>query len=66
MSLLIPGRTAPSKEIDIYLRPLVGGLKELWEEGVQTFDSEINEYFQLHAALVWTIKYFHAYRNLSG
>ena len=29
MSLLIPGRKAPGKDIDIYLQPLIEELKEL-------------------------------------
>ena len=28
----------PGNEIDIYLKPLVDELKELWEEGVETYD----------------------------
>ncbi|VVA36904.1 PREDICTED: transposon, partial [Prunus dulcis] len=32
MTLVIPGPKAPSKDIDVYLRPLVDELKELWEQ----------------------------------
>ncbi|XXG53134.1 hypothetical protein AAC387_Pa03g1281 [Persea americana] len=39
MSLLILGPQAPGKEIDVYLRPLVDELKELWEIGVMTYDA---------------------------
>ena len=37
MALLIPGHPAPSKDIDVYLQPLIDELKELWGKGVQTF-----------------------------
>jgi hypothetical protein len=66
LSLIIPGRTAPGNDIDVYLRPLVDDLHELWNEGVTTYDSSTKETFQLHAALLWTINDFPAYANLSG
>ena len=34
LSLLIPSPHQPGNEIDIYLKPLVDELKELWVEGV--------------------------------
>ena len=34
MSLLILGRNSPGKDIDVYLRPLIDELKDLWEIGV--------------------------------
>ncbi|KAH0696315.1 hypothetical protein KY289_013797 [Solanum tuberosum] len=66
MSLLIPGPQAPGKDIDVYLRPLVDELKELWSDGVETFDSSTGECFKMHAAVLWTINDFPAYANLSG
>ena len=39
MSLLIPGPQAPGKDIDVYLRPFINELKELWSDGVETFDA---------------------------
>ena len=66
MSLLIPGPKAPGNDIDIYLEPLIDELKELWEIGVDTYDSYANEIFKLHVALLWTINDFSAYGNLSG
>ncbi|XP_058006753.1 uncharacterized protein LOC131182124 [Hevea brasiliensis] len=64
--MLIPGKDSPGNDIDVYLRPLIDELKELWENGVETFDSYSNENFQLHAALLWTINDFPAYGMLSG
>ncbi|CAN6561755.1 unnamed protein product [Malus baccata var. baccata] len=34
LSLLIPGRHSPGKEIDVYMRPLIDELNKLWEDGV--------------------------------
>ena len=66
LSLLIPGRKAPGNKIDVYLRPLVDDLKELWNEGIKTYDTSKQHSFKLHAALLWTINDFPAYANLSG
>ncbi|XP_042944837.1 uncharacterized protein LOC122278720 [Carya illinoinensis] len=66
MTLLIPGPRAPRNEIDVYLRPLIDELKQLWEEGVDTFDALVSQTFRLHVALLWTINDFPAYANLSG
>ncbi|XP_056688291.1 uncharacterized protein [Spinacia oleracea] len=66
LSLLIPGKSAPGINIDVYLKPLVEELKQLWEFGAKTYDASKNEYFDMHAALLWTINDFPAYANLSG
>ncbi|XP_024023057.1 uncharacterized protein LOC112092090 [Morus notabilis] len=66
MSTLIPGRKAPGKDIDIYLRPLIDELKELWENGVRTYDVVEKKQFTLRAAILWTINDFPAYGTLSG
>jgi hypothetical protein len=36
MLMLIPGPRSPGMNIDVYLRPLVDELKELWVKGVET------------------------------
>jgi hypothetical protein len=41
-------------------------LKELWNEGVSTYDALTKETFQLRAALIWTMNDFPVYANLSG
>eukprot|EP00268_Persea_americana_P004200 TRINITY_DN11326_c0_g1_i4.p1 TRINITY_DN11326_c0_g1~~TRINITY_DN11326_c0_g1_i4.p1 ORF type:complete len:166 (-),score=17.40 TRINITY_DN11326_c0_g1_i4:1313-1810(-) len=66
MSLLIPGPKAFGNDIDVYLVPLIDELKELWENGIETFDIVIRKKFNLYAALLWTINDFPAYGNLSG
>lgn len=58
MSLLIPGRSSPGRDIDVYLRLLIDELEELWEDGVQTYSSSNGETFQMHAAIMWTITAF--------
>ena len=66
MSLLIPGPKAPGKEIDIYLKPLVDELHDLWVNGLLTYDYASKTNFNMRAALMWTINDFPAYGNLSG
>ncbi|XP_019435866.1 PREDICTED: uncharacterized protein LOC109342310 [Lupinus angustifolius] len=56
----------PGNNIDVYLRPLVEELKELWNDGVETFDSSSNETFRMRAALMWTISDFPSLGILSG
>ena len=66
LSLLIPGPHALGRDIDVYLCPLVEELKDLWHEGVETFDMSTGENFHLYACILWTINVFPAYGNLSG
>ena len=66
LSLLIPGPKAPGNDIDVYLDPLIDELQELWDVGVETYDSYTTCNFKLRAALLWTINDFPAYANLSG
>ncbi|XP_075101708.1 uncharacterized protein LOC142177141 [Nicotiana tabacum] len=53
-------------DIDVYLRPLIEELKELWETGIDTFDAETNQTFRMCAALMWTVSDFPALAMLSG
>ncbi|XP_038716536.1 uncharacterized protein LOC120009878 [Tripterygium wilfordii] len=66
MSLLIPGKESPGNNIDVYLQPLIDELKELWDVGIKTYDASKCAYFQMRAALLWTINDFPAYAMLSG
>ncbi|CAN6676733.1 unnamed protein product [Malus baccata var. baccata] len=66
LSILIDGPHGPGNKIDVYLQPLIDELKELWQEGVLTYDASMNQMFKLHATLLWTINDFPAYGNLSG
>ncbi|CAA2999580.1 Hypothetical predicted protein [Olea europaea subsp. europaea] len=55
LTLLISGKHEPSKDIDVYLFPLIDELKELWEIGVHTYDKATDSIFNLHATVLWTI-----------
>jgi hypothetical protein len=66
LSMLIPGPKSPRMDIDVYLRPLILELKELWEKGVPTWDVQTRKNFKLHALLLWTINDFPAYAMFSG
>ena len=63
--LLIPGSHQPGNEIDIYLKLLVDELKELWEVGVETYDTYNKEHFQMRATLFWTIHDYPGFGNVS-
>ncbi|WVZ02274.1 hypothetical protein V8G54_023080 [Vigna mungo] len=66
LSMIIPGKQMPGNNIDVYLQPLVDELRELWNDGVDTFDSSLNETFRMRAALMWTISDFLGLGILSG
>ena len=66
LSLFIPGPQALGRDIDVYMQPLIDELKELWEDGVLTYDASTELSFQMHAAVMWTIDDFLAYGNLAG
>ncbi|WVZ18489.1 hypothetical protein V8G54_005811 [Vigna mungo] len=66
LSMIIPGKQMPGNSIDVYLQPLVDELRELWNDGVETFDSSLNETFRMRAALMWTISDFPGLGILSG
>ncbi|VVA32238.1 PREDICTED: transposase [Prunus dulcis] len=65
MTLLILGPKAPGKDIDVYLRPLIDELQELWE-GIPTYDKFTDSGFKMRATVIWTINDFPAHGNLSG
>lgn len=52
LTVLIPGDKSPTKDINVYLRPLVDKLKLLWETGVQTYDKSIDKNFFDEGSLV--------------
>ncbi|XP_021833402.1 uncharacterized protein LOC110773205 [Prunus avium] len=43
----------PGRSIDVYLRPLVDELKDLWTNGVRTYDKSTGKMFDLRAAVMW-------------
>ncbi|CAL9011007.1 unnamed protein product [Prunus brigantina] len=56
----------PGRSIDVYLRPLVDDLKDLWTNGVRTYDKATGKMFTLRAAVMWTVNDFPAYAMVSG
>ncbi|XP_019261871.1 PREDICTED: uncharacterized protein LOC109239741 [Nicotiana attenuata] len=59
LSMIIPGPSSPGNDIDVYLRPLIEELKELWETGIDTFDAETNKTFRMRATLMWIVTFQH-------
>ncbi|CAA7022586.1 unnamed protein product [Microthlaspi erraticum] len=66
LTMLIPGPTAPSNNIDVYLKPLIEDLKDLWNEGMVVYDSFKKESFTLRAMLLWSITDYPALGTLAG
>nr|XP_017225037.1 PREDICTED: uncharacterized protein LOC108201255 [Daucus carota subsp. sativus] len=66
MPLLIPGPSDPTKDLHVYLRPLIDELKLLWHTGVETYDRFSRTNFMMKATLMWTISDFPALAMLSG
>ena len=50
----------------MYLRPLIDELKELWENGIPTFDRHSKTSFRMRAVVMWTISDFPGYGMLSS
>ncbi|XP_057482036.1 uncharacterized protein LOC130768967 [Actinidia eriantha] len=66
LTLLVPGEKQPGIDIDVYMRPMVDELKELWQTGALTYDAFGRECFQMRAALSWTIHDWPAFGDISG
>nr|GEZ24720.1 reverse transcriptase domain-containing protein [Tanacetum cinerariifolium] len=50
LTLLIPGPKSPGKDIDVYLRPLIDDLKDLWAKlSVETIDVATRQKFNMRA-----------------
>ena len=67
MPVLIQGPKRPGNDIDVYLRPLVEELLQLWNgNSVRTWDEHRQEEFNLKVLLFVTINDWPALSNLSG
>src|SRR4051812_34749785 len=67
MPVLIQGPSQPGNDIDVYLRPLVEELLQLWrEEGVPVWDEHEQKEFNLRALLFVTINDWPTLSNISG
>ncbi|KAL5717109.1 hypothetical protein ACHQM5_010180 [Ranunculus cassubicifolius] len=51
MSLLIPGPSSPGNNIDVFMRPLIDELNQLWADGAETYDAYSKQNFKMRAAL---------------
>ena len=66
LSMMIAGPKQPGNDIDAYLAPLIEDLITLWVDGVEVYDANEKQSFNLHAMLFCTLNDFPAYGNLSG
>jgi hypothetical protein len=66
LSFLIPGKEAPGSDMNLYCEPLVNDLLDMFEYGVRTYDASRGEFFQLRAAILWTITDFPGLGYVSG
>jgi hypothetical protein len=66
LSILIPGKKSPGKDIDVYLQLVIDELAELWSRGVLTHDASFGRKFTVYAALLWTISDWLGRGSLSG
>lgn len=48
------------------MQPLIAELKELWDVGVETYDTLYGNTFTLRVSLLWTMSDFSGYGVLSG
>jgi hypothetical protein len=67
MSMIIQGPKQSDNNIDVYLRPLVDELLQLWDvRGVRVWDEHKQREFDLRALLFVTINDWPALSNISG
>ena len=69
--LLIPGKHSPNgSNIDVYMKPVIDQLNQLWWPGVWADDHnippELTRRFRLRGCLMWTINDWPGYGLLSG
>ncbi|XP_015694618.1 uncharacterized protein LOC102699601 [Oryza brachyantha] len=60
------GLKQPGNDINVFLEPVVDDLEILWKEGVETWDADSQENFNLRVLLFSTINDYPALSNLSG
>jgi hypothetical protein len=65
LTLVILGPKEPSKQMNIFLHPLMEELKELWQ-GVDAYDSHLKCRFHLRATHLWSIYDYLAYGKFIG
>ena len=63
--LLILGPQALGKDMNVFLRPLINELKDLWVARVETRVAVDNSVFTMRATLLWTVNDFPTRSSLS-
>ncbi|CAM8882892.1 unnamed protein product [Rhodiola kirilowii] len=58
LCMLISGPKSLEKCLNVFMRPLIDELKELWGQGVCTYDLHDGSSFTMKAAVMWTISDF--------
>ena len=66
LTLLIPGPSTPGKDMDLFLRPLVEELEELWKDGVLVHEAVDGKGRKVCTALLWMVNDFPARSGLSS
>jgi hypothetical protein len=65
LALVFSGLKEPRKQMNIYLRLLMEGLKELWQ-GIDAFDSHLKCQYNLRATYLWSIHDYLAYGKFAS
>jgi hypothetical protein len=66
LSVLVPGKKSPGKDIDVYMQLTIDNLLELWKDGVMTYDVSSSQKFCLRVVLLWKISDWPGRGMLSG
>jgi hypothetical protein len=65
LCLIIVGPDHPEPRINVMLKPLIEELKQLWE-GVEAYDYDLMQKFNLRVAYLWSVHEFKAYNIFVG
>jgi hypothetical protein len=65
LALVFPGPKEPRKQMNIFLRPMMKEMKELWQ-GVDAYDSHLKCRINLCTADLWSIHDYLAYGKFAG
>ena len=66
LTLLILGLQFPEKDMEVFLRPSIDELNELWVNGLETHDAASdNSVFRMWDVLLWTVNDFSTRSSLS-
>lgn len=67
MVMLIQGTKQPGNDIDLYLQLLKEEQDTLWaDEGVNTWDANVQDYFPMRDALITTVQDYLGYGYVSS